>query len=414
MHGLRYLRSMSSALVSKQGRHLGRTEEQQERPRWITRRLSDVHGILLGNKEAAQTAADLKEHVEVLTGSIKTGAVAQMVIALAAAIGLIYFLKTVWITIFLCALLAFILDPLVVVLAHHRVPRWLGALIALVLMLALTAGITLFFYDRAVDFVEEVPQYSSTIRSSLRKLQNEAERLEKATQAIEPPSNGKVAPVPVQVQQTPTLTKLISTGASQFGEIALGAGFAPFLIYFMLTWKAHVHAATLHLLPREHRTAGYRTIGRISEMVRTFIIGNLIVGALNAIVCTIVFWILGLPYFYFVGSISAFVGLIPYLGIFGALLAPIAIGMGTLTKARLIVVVLTVVILHLGTMNVLYPRLIGRRLRLNPLAVTLSLLFWAWIWGAAGLILAVPLVATTKIICDFVEPLQPLAEWLGD
>lgn len=368
----------------------------------------------MGGKQVAKTASDLRDNVEVLTGSIKTGAVAQLVIAVAAGIGLIYFLKTVWITIFLSALIAFVLDPLVVILARYHVPRWLGSLIALLLLLALVAGITLFFYNRAIDFLEEVPRYSSTIRGSLRKLQNEAERFENATRVVVQPSNNKTPPVPVQVQQTPTLTRLISAGAGQVAEIALAASIAPFLIYFMLTWKAHVHAATLHLLPREHRPTGYRTIGRISEMVRAFIVGNLMVGALNAVLCTVIFWILGLPYFYFVGSISAFVGLIPYLGIFGALLAPIAIGMGTLTKTRLIGIVLTVVILHVVSMNALYPRLIGRRLRLNPLAVTLSLLFWAWIWGAAGLILAVPLVATTKIICDFVEPLQGLAEWLGD
>jgi predicted PurR-regulated permease PerM len=388
-------------------------QQQEGKPRWITRRLSDVHGILLG-KQAAQTASDLKENVEVLTGSIKTGAVAQIIVALAAAIGLIYFLKTVLVTILLSALLAFILDPLVVILARWHIPRWLGSVVALLLMLALAGGITLFFYSRAIDFLEEVPRYSSTIRGSVGRLQNEADKLENATRVIVQQPNSKTPPVPVQVQEAPTLTRLISAGANQFGELALAASFAPFLIYFMLTWKAHVHAATLHILPREHRPTGYRTIARISEMVRAFIVGNLIVGSLNAVACTVIFWILGLPYFYFVGSISAFVGLIPYLGIFGALLAPIAIAMGTLTKTRLIGVVLSVLVLHMVSMNALYPRVIGRRLRLNPLAVALSLLFWAWIWGAAGLILAVPLVATTKIICDFVEPLQGLAEWLGD
>ena len=337
-----------------------------------------------------------------------------MVIAVAAGIVLIYFLKTVLITILLSALLAFVLDPLVVILVRYHIPRGIGSVIALLLMLGVVAGVTLFFYNRAVEFVKEVPRYSSTIRGSLRKLQNEAEKLENATRvAVQQPS-GKTAPVPVQVQEPTTLTRLISAGASQFGDVALAASFVPFLIYFMLTWKKHVHAATLQLLPKEHRGTGYRTIGRISEMVRAFIVGNLIVGCLNSVICTVIFWVLGVPYFYFVGSISAFVGLIPYLGIFGALLAPIAIGLGTLTKTSLIAVVLTVLILHVVSMNVLYPRLIGRRLRLNPLAVTLSLLFWAWIWGAAGLILAVPLVATTKIICDFVEPLQGLAEWLGD
>ena len=99
---------------------------------------------------------------------------------------------------------------------------------------------------------------------------------------------------------------------------------------------------------------------------------------LNATVTTIIFWYVGLPYFYFLGIISAFLGLVPYLGLFFALFAPIAAGMGVLTKGQLLIVFVTVILLHLLGMNLLYPKLIGRRLRLNPLAVAMSLLFWGW------------------------------------
>ena len=59
-------------------------------------------------------------------------------------------------------------------------------------------------------------------------------------------------------------------------------------------------------------------------------------------------------------------------------------------------------------------RFVGRRLRLNPLGVSLSLLFWAWIWGPVGLVLAMPILGTTKIVCDYVEPLRGVGQWLGD
>jgi predicted PurR-regulated permease PerM len=62
---------------------------------------------------------------------------------------------------------------------------------------------------------------------------------------------------------------------------------------------------------------------------------------------------------------------------------------------------------------VLYPKIIGGRLRLNPLTVTLALLIWGWIWGAAGLILAIPITAGMKIVFDHVEPLKPFGAWLG-
>jgi len=73
-----------------------------------------------------------------------------------------------------------------------------------------------------------------------------------------------------------------------------------------------------------------------------------------------------------------------------------------------------VLFLHLFSLNVLYPTLIGKRLQLNPLAVTLGLLIWGWLWGAMGLILAIPLTAAMKIIFDHVESLKPYGAWLGE
>jgi predicted PurR-regulated permease PerM len=288
----------------------------------------------------------------------------------------------------------------VVALSRVRVPRPAGSAIALVLLLALALSLTFFFYNRAVDFVEELPRFSASIRADIQKLQSQADKFENSTRSLMPEDKGK-KPIPVQVQQAPGLTKLISSGASQYGDLALAVGFVPFLIYFMLTWKAHVHSATLAVFPKEKRLVAYRTIGRISEMVRSFIVGNLLVGLLNALASTAIFGYLHLPYFYFLGVISAFVGLVPYLGLFFALLAPLAAGMGVLTHSQLAIVFVAVITLHVLSMNVLYPKVIGRRLRLNPLAVALSVLFWAWIWGAFGLVLAIPLMASTKIICDY-------------
>ena len=354
-----------------------------------------------------------EEEVELLRGSVQATVIAQFVIAIAAAVGLIYLLKLVLVTILLAALLAFALDPLVVTLAKVRVPRAVGSAIALLLLIALSLGLTFFFYSRAIDFLDELPRFSAVIHDNLQRLQAEAEKIDNSTRLLMPESKGK-KPIPVQVQQAPGLTNLLSSSASQFIDIALAISFVPFLIYFMLTWKSHIHSATLAVFPKEKRLVAFRTIGRLSEMVRTFIVGNLMVGLLNAVVSTIVFGYVHLPYFYFLGAISAFAGLVPYLGVFFALLVPLAAGMGVLTKTQLFIVFLTVILLHVVSMNVLYPKVIGRRLRLNPLAVALSLLFWAWIWGAFGLILAIPIVGSTKIICDYIEPLQGLGAWLGD
>lgn len=354
------------------------------------------------------------EEAEVLQASIKAGSVAQIVVAVIAVIGLIYLLKLVLVTTLASLLLAFVLEPLVSGLSRIRVPRGAGALFAVVLMLGMAVGLTSFFYGRAVDFATQLPKYSGKIRSTLAEFQQQTSQIEESTRSvIESPKAGK-PPLAVEVQEAPGLSRVISAGSGTLGEVFLAVTFVPFLVYFMLTWKDHAHSATVRLFPREHRLAAHRTVGRISAMIRSFIVGNVLVGLINALVSMIVFWQLGIPYFYFLGVISGFASLIPYVGVFLALLPPLAGGMGIISKSGAVIILLTVIGLHLLTMNVLYPKIVGKRLRLNPLAITLALLFWAWIWGAMGLILAVPLVAATKIICDYVDPLTGLGAWLGD
>ncbi len=367
-----------------------------------------------GASPAAFAATESAEDAEVLQASIKAGSVAQIVVAVIAVLGLIYLLKLVLVTTLTSVLLAFILEPLVGALVRIRVPRVAAALFAVVLLVGLAGGLTSFFYGRAVDFARQLPKYSGKIRSTLADLREQTNQIEESTRAvIASPRTGK-APLAVEVQEAPGLSRVISASGGTLGEVLLAVTFVPFLVYFMLTWKDHAHSATVRLFPKEHRLVAHRTVGRISAMIRSFIAGNALVGLINTLVSGIVFWQLGIPYFYFLGIISGFASLVPNLGVFLALLPPLAGGIGLLNKSGVGIVVVTVVGLHVLSMNVLFPKIVGKRLRLNPLAITLALLFWAWIWGAMGLILAVPLVGATKIICDYVEPLRGLGAWLGD
>lgn len=368
----------------------------------------------IGERNTEQTSTAGAEDAEILQASIKAGSVAQIVVAVIAVVGLIYLLKLVLVTILFSILLAFVLEPLVSRLARIHIPRPVGALLAVALMVALAGSFTYFFYSRAVDFATQLPKYSGKIRSTLANVRAQANKIEESTRSvIASPNTGK-PPVAVEVRESPGLSRLISTGSGTLGDVLLALTFIPFLVYFMLTWKDHAHNSTVRLFPQEHRLVAHRTVARISTMIRSFIAGNVLVGLVSAVLSTAVFWRLGIPYFYFLGVISGFVSLVPYLGVFLALLPPLAAGMGVVDKKGVGVILITVVGLHLLSMNVLYPKIVGKRLRLNPLAVTLSLLFWAWIWGAMGLILAVPLVGATKIVCDYIDPLRGFGAWLGD
>ena len=358
-------------------------------------------------------SAATAEEEEVLHASIKAGSVAQIVVAVIAVLGLIYLLKIVMVTTLSAVLVAFILDPVVYGLTRIKLPRPIASMIAVVLIVALVLALAYFFYSRAVDFAVELPRYSGRIRAVLAKLRYQTSQIEESTRQVVSPPKNKPQPVPVQVQEVPALSRVFSEGSGWL-DVLLAVGFVPFLAYFMLTWKDHVHNATVRMFPKEHRLLAHRTVARISNMIRSFLLGNLTVGLVNSAVSILLFWIVGIPYFYFLGLISGFASLVPYLGLFLALLPPLAAGIGALSKTGALVVVFTVMGLHVVTMNVLYPKLVGKRLRLNPLVVTLALLFWGWIWGAMGLILAVPVVGASKIICDHVDSLRGLGDWLGE
>ena len=168
------------------------------------------------------------------------------------------------------------------------------------------------------------------------------------------------------------------------------------------------------LFPLHHRHTAFVTLGLIGKMLQSFIVGNLLIGLLISGVSVGIFGLLHVPFFYFIGFLSGFLSLVPYLGIVLAMVPPILVGLGQLEPGELLVVVFCVVGLHLFALNVLYPKLLGSRLKINPLAVTLALLFWGAVWGAIGLVLAIPITGAIKIVFDHVESMKPYADWLGE
>jgi predicted PurR-regulated permease PerM len=182
----------------------------------------------------------------------------------------------------------------------------------------------------------------------------------------------------------------------------------------MLSWSDKTRDATVRLFDPENRPKAKVTLSGIAEMMRAFLVGNFICGLFLAAVSTIVFGFLKLPYFYFLGLISGFFSLLPYLGVVLAMVPPIAAGIGQLSGGQMFAVAALVVGLHVFAINVVLPKVIGKRLRLNPLVVTIALLLWGWLWGAMGLILAVPITSALKIVFDHTESLRAFGAWMED
>ena len=328
-------------------------------------------------------------------------------VGIGATLAICYFAEKALAVILVSVLLAFILAPLVDMLMHLHLPRGVAAAIAVILLMIVASGVAYYSYYQASSFLEDLPKYTGKIHDEFQHLRKRAESLDVLGSSS--PEKGILS-----VRTATDWNDVLTRGFGSFTDLFLAISFIPFLVYFMLTWQHHVRSATVMLFPLENRHNAYTTLGLISKMIRSFMVGNLLIGLFLGVASSIIFWILHLPFFYFVGFLSGYLSLIPYMGVLLAMLPPIFVGIENISSADVFTIMATVLVLHLLAMNVLYPKVMGNRLQLNPLAVTMSLLVWAWLWGAVGLLLAIPITAAMKIIFDHVESLKPWGTWLGE
>jgi predicted PurR-regulated permease PerM len=333
----------------------------------------------------------------------------QTLLGMALLVMFAYYGESVLAVVFFAILLSFMLSPVVQALEYLRLPRALASLTTMVVLLAALYGISVASYNQALIFADNVPKYSQKIRSIVRPYQQQAERLEKTGDVVGPEDKNVVP-----VRQVQSWTEVLTHGAGTVTDIVLAASFVPFLAYFLLTWQSHARSATVMLFPMHHRHTAFVTLGLIGQMLQSFIVGNLLIGLLISAMSVGIFGLLHVPFFYFVGFLSGFLSLVPYLGIVLAMVPPIIVGLGQLEPRDLFFVAICVVGMHVLALNVLYPKMLGSRLKINPLAVTIALLFWGAVWGAVGLVLAIPITGAIKIVCDHVESMKPYADWLGE
>ena len=355
--------------------------------------------------EAAVAAAEHRRHARIQSNTL-------MLLSAGALLTMMWVAKPILIVILVSVLIAFMLAPIVELCLRLRLPRSVGALIAVLVMCGALYTVFAISFSQANQFISELPKYSGNIRGTINQVLMRAERVRQTTRNVLPPEN--VDKNTVTIRQSSNWLDDLTSGALGVTHIVLMTAFVPFLVFFMLSWQDHVRTSTVLLFDTDSRDTAFVTLGLIAQMIRGFIVGNAIIGAILAVGSSIAFWILGVPYFGLIGIISGFVSLLPYLGIVLAIFPPVLVSLGSLTTGKFAAIVAVVAVSHVLALNVLYPKIIGSRLQLNPLAVTLALLFWGWLWGAMGLLLAVPLTAATKIIFDHVNGLRAWGSWLGE
>jgi predicted PurR-regulated permease PerM len=336
----------------------------------------------------------------------------QRIIAGAIVFAFLYFASDVVVTLLLAVLLAYFLDPVVGLLERIHIPRVLGALVVLFGVTALFAGLGYLVVVRADQFLEAWPRYSTVLRNVTTVFDRQLNTLEKGVEAISPPAEkGRTSPRPVE---PPPVRQWLLRGAGSLYSILVVATFVPFLVFFMLAAKPRIWQATIGLFPEEHQERVRGALDEVSSVLRSFLAGNALVAIILILLSWGFFLLIHMDYPFLLGCTSGVLNLVPYLGAVLAWIPPFLIGLAQWNRiGPYLGVAAMLTSLHIVGMNILMPAIVGRRVHLNALAVTVSLLFWGWLWGAIGLILAIPITATVKVICDHAEGWEPVGRWLG-
>jgi predicted PurR-regulated permease PerM len=332
---------------------------------------------------------------------------------LAAAIILLFFYYAagVVITMLLSILLAYFLDPAVELLERVRIPRTVGAMLMVLLLIAVLGAVGYGVSTRMEDFEANWPKYSSLLRQGADAVENKVSGLVEEEHAA---NQGVAAKPPAERPEAAIVRSLIFRGIGSLYALVLEITFVPFLVFFMLAGKREVWHGTLQLFPASQRTQVKETLEDLRDVLRDYLAGMTLLTLMVIAASSAFFWFLGLDYPILTGIVSGVLNMVPYIGTVVAWLPAFVIALAKWRNiGQFVLIAAGLLTIHILALNFVAPFVVGRRVRLNAVAITIALLFWGWVWGGMGLILAIPITAALRVICDHTESWRPVGRWLS-
>jgi predicted PurR-regulated permease PerM len=307
--------------------------------------------------------------------------------------------SSVCLTLLLSVFLAILVDPAVSYLYRWRVPRSLAAAFIILLFMAGMGFGVAASYNKGLEFVDELPQFNARISDAIRPLSDKIQRVQDTAGSLTLTNTPPKRVAEVKIHQSATWPSYIVRGVGSVWGAVVIAGVVPFLMFFMLIRKDHMSLRFESWFGKRIDVPFF--VGRVGKMVRGFVLGNLIIGAIMSAITVGVLTLLHIQPAVPLGIASGILNLVPFLGVVLATALPaIAALLQFSSFGPALMVAAAVILLHLISANILIPRLVASRVEIGPVAATVGILFWGWLWGVVGLLLAVPLTAFVKIVAD--------------
>ncbi len=357
-----------------------------------------------------------------------------MFIACVALILILQWTQTVLVPIVIGVLVAYALEPLVSGLVRIRVPRSIGAAIALVVLVSILGLGAYSLSGQALAVVRQVPEAAQRIRDrvqrhgrsntgALGEVQKAATEIQRTAEAASQTSEPKPVPNAPNVQKVEVVEPAFDAKSYLYwgGMNLIGAAgqFAVilFLVYFFLVtgdlYKRKFVKIAGPALWQKKLTV--QILDEINSQIGNFIRVQVFTSFIVAVATSAALWYLGVQQYVIWGLLAGIFNSIPYLGpvlVSGGLAIVAFMQFDDVPKTITVSAVAFVITSLEGFL--LTPTLMSRAARMNPVAIFVGLLFWSWIWGVWGAVLAVPMLMMVKAVCDHIDDLQPVGELLGE
>jgi predicted PurR-regulated permease PerM len=350
---------------------------------------------------------------DVETRGFEAGRVAIVGLFVLACFFALHAARMVFMPIILALLFGLLLAPVIRFFKQYHVPEPLGAALVLLAVGSVVGYGVYRLSEPAAEWLAKAPGAFRQIEYKIGALKKPMEEMGRATALVEKMAtlNGPTKQQEIEVKQH-TLTDTIF---NQTGEFVTGTIMTMMLLYFLLASGDLFLQKLVKILPRFHdKKRAVEIVREMEQQVSAYLFTVTLINIGVGLAVGVAMYALDMPNPMLWGVMACLLTYVPYLG-------P-AIGVITVAVvATLSFDNIGWVLLIAGTYwgitiiegTFVTPQILGHRLTLNPFVILAGLMFWGWLWGIPGTLLAVPLIASMKIFSDHIEPLAPLGEFLG-
>jgi len=386
------------------------------------------------SKSAAAPGAEGRDSgtTEPLRVPIGVRSLALTVLAVLGLLFLLRYAQDFFLPCVLGVLIAYALDPIVNWVERLRVPRAIAAAIVFLALLGGIGGGAYALRHQASSAIEMLPQAARQLRTKLEqirdssaaskgtigKIQDAAKEIEKTAAAAAAEQSAGRGVTKVRIEEPAfRVSDYLWYGSMGLLGLAGQAVMVGFLVFFLLAsgdlFKRKLVRISGSKLSEKRVTV--EVINEINQQIGRFLLIQVLTSAIVAVFTTAALWAFGVSQPAVWGLAAGIFNSVPY---FGAIFVTAGIALVGFLQFGSIVMALEVagVALVITSLEgfLLTPALMGKAARINGVAMFLSLLFWSWLWGVIGMIVAVPLMMALKSVCDRIESLKPLGELLSE